>query len=506
MRIVGALALLLVGHAEGYAFECPPPGATENCPESFFDRVPLSVERTYRMLVDRLLLSRSADVRAAEPERHEVYSAALAVFEGFRIVDCLLAYPPPCVVAPHFERSVGVICSEVESQLRVLSSKHFVAEAAIMELQAYHACWQRGAFATSRDVALQLSSRMVQDVVRDCDLDLVTMWDAVRSPFPKNAPLAPESAPLLLYPAAFSPPGECDPRSFAAAMTAGLLPVDEPSRPWRDVSGQFSMFLSVGAALKRLERRGVALSRFVVNLGAADGACGWGSLFDPANCLLKDKAYNATTVLFEGAKEVFPLLWERFGSSTNIHLRLGFTSPRLAARDVSVLMPKFGDIDLLKVDVDNCDACFVDALLQSGARPKLIHVEITDFIPPDLAATMVFNRRLKGNRTCGELGECMCGSVGEFLRVAPGYWLLHIEYVNALLVREDLYQHLAGAAEMSDDDKWRLGWLCHPLRTLSDWSHSTIFRRLGKDVTMLADRRVPVGERRRFAEALFEAK
>lgn len=51
-----------------------------------------------------------------------------------------------------------------------------------------------------------------------------------------------------------------------------------------------------------------------------------------------------------------------------------------------------------------------------------------------------------------------------------------------MLVREDLYQHLAGAAEMSDDDKWRLGWLCHPLRTLSDWSHSTIFRRLGKEL------------------------
>ena len=32
-----------------------------------------------------------------------------------------------------------------------------------------------------------------------------------------------------------------------------------------------------------------------------------------------------------------------------------------------------------QVDFDNCDCCFVEALLQSGIRPRHLHVEAMDY-------------------------------------------------------------------------------------------------------------------------------
>ena len=35
-----------------------------------------------------------------------------------------------------------------------------------------------------------------------------------------------------------------------------------------------------------------------------------------------------------------------------------------------------------KVDVDNCDCCFVEDVLKAGIRPLLIHVEVHPLVPP----------------------------------------------------------------------------------------------------------------------------
>mmetsp|Transcript_68802 Transcript_68802/g.224126 ORF Transcript_68802/g.224126 Transcript_68802/m.224126 type:complete len:208 (+) Transcript_68802:980-1603(+) len=189
----------------------------------------------------------------------------------------------------------------------------------------------------------------------------------------------------------------------------------------------------------------------------------------------------------------FPGLLQAYGRRSNVHLRLGYTTPSLATRDVLAVMPP-GGVDLLKVDVDNCDSCFVDALVHAGTRPKFIHVELTAPLPPPLQGRVHFTHKP---------GFKMCGSLSEFMRVSPGYRLLHVEYVNAVLVREDLYAEVAGPTRLSDEEKWRLGYFCHPFRTLSTWGEDGHHRKQGREASLLADRAVPLRERRLFALQLF---
>ena len=34
--------------------------------------------------------------------------------------------------------------------------------------------------------------------------------------------------------------------------------------------------------------------------------------------------------------------------------------------------------------MDNCDCCFVEAILEAGLLPMLIHVEVSPLVPPPL--------------------------------------------------------------------------------------------------------------------------
>merc|ERR1719362_91578 len=151
-----------------------------------------------------------------------------------------------------------------------------------------------------------------------------------------------------------------------------------------------------------------------VNLGARDGRCrNLGDVdylpglevADPANCLAER---GHAGVMVEGDVAQFAglrhALGRRFGrmargGRSRVELALGWVDPAGAARTVvqairrlrrhgraaSRISNREDHIDLLKVDVDNCDCCFVEALLASGLRPRLIHAEVHAFLPPPLA-------------------------------------------------------------------------------------------------------------------------
>lgn len=41
-----------------------------------------------------------------------------------------------------------------------------------------------------------------------------------------------------------------------------------------------------------------------------------------------------------------------------------------------------GLIFVAEVDVDNCDCCFLETILETGLKPLLIHVEVSPLVPP----------------------------------------------------------------------------------------------------------------------------
>lgn len=454
----------------------------------------MQLEESFRSALTSVLMARFADPLA--DARHDVYEAFVSLLEGLRIVDCIAAFGFPCVGEAEVKSAMESLCPQLRSDLEVLAKEGVAVPGVAEQMEGAHFCWNgRASLQTARDRALPMLTRMFDQVLLGCDKALLAEWQADKTPFPKLKPLFYPAVPWLLYPSAFVPPSTCGRASFGDDFDR-FLPEDEEHRPWRDVSGLFVPYLAADAVLRRLDRKGVDLSRFSVNLGAANGACGWGSLYDPVNCLLADRSANASAILFEGASHNFGPLLEAYSYRKKVFLRLGYTTPSLAVRDVLAVMPATG-VDLLKVDVDNCDSCFVDALVRAGTRPKVIHVELAAPLPPPLTARIHFRR------PPGIPGRIrMCGSLSEFMRVSPGYRLLHVEYVNALLVRQDLFQLVAGPTRLTDEEKWRLGYFCHPLRTMSSWGEDMTFRKLGKDVSILADRAVPLRIRREFALAL----
>jgi len=441
-----------------YTFQCPPPGAVEACPGSYRSRVGIEVDELFFSFIDNLMLVRSSDRAAAQ--HHENYVSLLSLFESLRIADCLIAFGPPCVNKTDHMHSLASVCNIARHRVNELARAHVGDANTGWE---HHGCWS-GKWERSRQLAQTFADKTYRWLLDNwASKHKMSKWMSERTPVSKAMPTL--NLPPLLYPAEFAPPHACDIDASGQSLS-GLIPKDGPTSPWRDVTGQFSDQLSVNGILSRLAKFGIPLSRFIINLGAADGQCGWGPLYDPANCLFSDKAWNMSGIIFEGDASNFITLGRLWGRKFNVHLRLGWTTPRLFVRDVSAVMPRDGSIDLLKVDVDNCDTCFVQALVEAGIEPKILHVEVTAIFPPQLAVRRAFLQEPTAGKLSRQRKHGICGSIGEFLRVAPRYRLLYVEFVNAVFIHESLYDHVAGSAGITDDEKWRLGYICHPLRSV----------------------------------------
>ena len=112
------------------------------------------------------------------------------------------------------------------------------------------------------------------------------------------------------------------------------------------------------------------------------------------------------------------------------------------------------EVDIIKVDVDGPDCHLVRGLSRAGWKPKIWHVEINPLFPPGIAVwpqgpilgssttvnrqgdlSSAFSRRGAMHEKQALVG---CSLQALLDSVGPEYIFVHMEFENAVLVRQDL--------------------------------------------------------------------
>uniref|UniRef100_A0A7S4Q824 Methyltransferase FkbM domain-containing protein n=1 Tax=Alexandrium monilatum TaxID=311494 RepID=A0A7S4Q824_9DINO len=245
---------------------------------------------------------------------------------------------------------------------------------------------------------------------------------------------------------------------------------------------------------------------WVVNFGAGDGSCTWDlwrrggpyegeysrepsiltalSANDPANCILQQ---GHGGLLFEWNESTAAVLAQRHSEHEDLTLLVGQAEPAGAASlaaAYAVTAQIAAPLHLLKVDVDNCDCCFVEAILEAGLRPTLIHVEVHSLIPPPIIfrplsqSWWVWDPLLVLGATDGRQGHmthCSLSAFEDMLR-PRGYRLVRlISYdavfvsTEALAVEDPLAWHSSrnwghSCVDTATEALWFGSYHCHPLR------------------------------------------
>lgn len=266
---------------------------------------------------------------------------------------------------------------------------------------------------------------------------------------------------------------------------------------------------------------------WVLNVGASDGSCTfWPKnvpLFeeDPANCLVHAGRIG---LLMEADGSVFSELHTAFAERGGVALRLGLANPGQVGIEAKQIADRTGlPLDLLKVDVDNCDCCFVEEVLRKLSQeeqPRLIHVEVHALVPPPIIfRPRRFDARL-GNtlrelkKSRGAWGHMVHCSLAAFLEILQprGYELLHLEFHNAVFADARVPKFPSGGHNGGDgqlhgrnaaqsglaaqiESHWFGGYYCSPLRLLSELelTYQEVFLydyRLWNDVQQPAEKRI----------------
>eukprot|EP00405_Crypthecodinium_cohnii_P007986 CAMPEP_0206419612 /NCGR_PEP_ID=MMETSP0324_2-20121206/262_1 /ASSEMBLY_ACC=CAM_ASM_000836 /TAXON_ID=2866 /ORGANISM="Crypthecodinium cohnii, Strain Seligo" /LENGTH=161 /DNA_ID=CAMNT_0053883161 /DNA_START=66 /DNA_END=551 /DNA_ORIENTATION=- len=133
----------------------------------------------------------------------------------------------------------------------------------------------------------------------------------------------------------------------------------------------------------------------------------------------------------------------------------------------------------------------------SESSPPSPDVEIAD-PPPPIVVRYPFH---SGPESIHRLS-----SLSSYLEATRpfGYSLLHVEYMNAVLIRNDLAALIPDIKRHTDEEKWRIGYYCHPLRTMLRWSPSVALRRYKTfDSAIFGDPSIKLEERFRLAKEVF---
>ena len=156
----------------------------------------------------------------------------------------------------------------------------------------------------------------------------------------------------------------------AQGFLAGVPDIDEAGGSW-------PANISFGQLIDEVVAPHATLNRFVVNLGANDGA-----RHDPSYPLLVERGFGG--ILVEGDPAFKKRLYanvQPLNSSGNIFISWGFASAAaIGERLLKLGCPR--DPDALKIDVDGLDAALLEGILMSKIQPKAIVVEVNPDIPP----------------------------------------------------------------------------------------------------------------------------
>ncbi|CAE7240461.1 PDK [Symbiodinium natans] len=223
--------------------------------------------------------------------------------------------------------------------------------------------------------------------------------------------------------------------------------------------------------------------QWVVNLGAGDGSCvqdvvrqdnlarGLFGMADPANCLLRD-GYGG--LVFEGDNRHIEDLHGLVGNRTDVEFHFGFVDPGIATQRILDYRARHdhSSPQWLKVDVDNCDCCFVEDVLQAGVRPLMIHVEVHPLVPPPFVYRPtsfdpnIGDSMLSLSVSEGRPGHMLHCSLSAFEELLDGfgYHLVYFHYHDATFARRDVVQAPSWMTEKTLEDVWYGLFYCHPLR------------------------------------------
>ena len=193
-------------------------------------------------------------------------------------------------------------------------------------------------------------------------------------------------------------------------------------------------------------------------LAGGDGACRVGHGLDPVNCFFPQ---GFGGVVFEANKSLEQALKDnlaQFGPSVQIVLEEAaeetvseVLEDSLSKRPAQVARD---EVDIIKVDVDGPDCHLVRGLSRAGWKPKIWHVEINPLFPPGIAVwpqgpilgssttvnrqgdlSSAFSRRGAMHEKQALVG---CSLQALLDSVGPEYIFVHMEFENAVLVRQDL--------------------------------------------------------------------
>ncbi len=141
--------------------------------------------------------------------------------------------------------------------------------------------------------------------------------------------------------------------------------------------GSWPANISFGLILDEVIKSTVALNRFVVNLGANDGA-----RHDPAFPLLVERDFGG--ILVEGDPAFKKRLYSNMqplNHSGRLVISWGFASASaIGPRLLGLGCPR--EPDALKIDVDGLDAALLEGILLANIRPKAVVVEVNPDLPP----------------------------------------------------------------------------------------------------------------------------
>eukprot|EP00927_Polykrikos_kofoidii_P078333 TRINITY_DN75168_c0_g1_i1.p1 TRINITY_DN75168_c0_g1~~TRINITY_DN75168_c0_g1_i1.p1 ORF type:complete len:529 (-),score=53.00 TRINITY_DN75168_c0_g1_i1:48-1427(-) len=362
--------------------------------------------------------------------------------------------------------------------------------------------------------ALGLSSGSVAR--RRCERDSEWIQEAVPTlaeqarPFPSIEEDVVDLAELT-FPAERSPGNVCDLKHLYRPLQAKPRDV-----PWRDITGLPTEHASVLSLLEHLAEASTsamtpphvvadyAPSRFAVNLGAASGACleKGGPDHDPANCLILKNGFAG--LLVEGSTDARSSLIRLYRDRSDVATHFEPITPAGLAEVFEIGRVPTSP-DLLKIDLDNGDVDFLEAALRLR-RPKLVHFEFAAQFPPPVIYREPFSELrlpdtalyIERHQRKDRVGLFVGGSLSANLDVARrfGYGLVHVEFANALLVREDL----PGAKDLLSKhpvfEAWLVGYYCHPLRRALWFSDEREARRaFHMDTAKWGDSRTPEASR-----------
>jgi hypothetical protein len=198
--------------------------------------------------------------------------------------------------------------------------------------------------------------------------------------------------------------------------------------------------------MQKLRQSGVALSYYLVNIGAGDGCIEADNYeCDPLNVLLASNTSSSPRptspwrgLLIEPDPVQATVLRRAYHSNGVTVVEKGVNSSSIIDRLSSHRALPF-HFDLLKMDTDSADCDVVDALLSHGSfRPKVILAEFNIMYPPPIRYNLVDDGQWRFGTHNGKLiDQCSLSYLFDRME-SHRYVLLQVDGWDAWFVRRDI--------------------------------------------------------------------